>query len=206
MDATAWDAAAWDARYADHELVWSATPNRWVADELGGLPPGTALDLAAGEGRNALWLAERGWRVTAVDFSQVALDKAAAAAAARGVTLDLVTADVERWTPPPGAFDLVVVAYLQLPVDRLDAVLRRAAAALAPGGTLLVVAHDRDNLAHGHGGPQDPDVLPTVADVTAALDGLVVVRAEPVRRPVPLDDGGEAIAIDTLVRATAPGR
>lgn len=198
------DAAEWDARYAADELVWSATPNRWVAEELAELPPGRALDLAAGEGRNAIWLAERGWDVTAVDFSQVAIDKAAALAARRGVTLRLVVADVTVWTPPAAAFDAVLVAYLQLPADRFATVLRRAAAALAPGGTLLVIGHDRDNLTRGYGGPQDPVVLVTVPEVTAALDGLDIVRAEQVLRPVPLPHGGEATAVDALVRAVAP--
>ncbi|MFD0328131.1 methyltransferase domain-containing protein [Streptacidiphilus monticola] len=78
------DAEDWDRRYAAEELVWSAGPNRFVAEELAGLTPGRALDLAAGEGRNALWLAEQGWRVDAVDWSAVGLDKARRAAAARG--------------------------------------------------------------------------------------------------------------------------
>ncbi|MFL6133228.1 MAG: class I SAM-dependent methyltransferase, partial [Nocardioidaceae bacterium] len=69
------DARAWDERYAASELIWSATPNRFVEAELTSLPPGRAVDLAAGEGRNALWLADRGWHVTAVDFSLAGLDK-----------------------------------------------------------------------------------------------------------------------------------
>ncbi|HEY8339536.1 MAG TPA: methyltransferase domain-containing protein [Egibacteraceae bacterium] len=198
------DAADWDARYAAAELVWSAEPNRWVAEVLAALPPGRALDLAAGEGRNAIWLASRGWQVTAVDFSRVAIDKAAALAARQGVALDLVVADVTEWTPPAAAFDAVVIAYLQLPREPMAAVLRSAATAVAPGGTLLVVGHDRDNLDRGHGGPQDPEVLLTVPDVCAALDGLEIVRAEQVLRPVPLPDGDEATAIDTLVQAVAP--
>ncbi|HXV93953.1 MAG TPA: class I SAM-dependent methyltransferase, partial [Pseudonocardia sp.] len=93
------DAAAWDARYATTELLWTANANRWVADALTGSPPGTALDLACGEGRNAVWLAEQGWEVTGVDFSATALGKAAALAEHRGVRVTWVHADVTAWTP-----------------------------------------------------------------------------------------------------------
>ena len=196
------DGAGWDERYAAAELVWSATPNAVVARETADLPPGRALDLASGEGRNAIWLAERGWRVTAVDFSAVATERARRLAAERlGPDADrvsAVTADLMGWQPEPGAADLVVIAYLQLVADERQRALRLAATALAPGGTLLLVAHHSDNLAHGVGGPQDPAVLFTESDVVADLDGtgLVVERAERVERLV-----GDDVALDVLVRA-----
>jgi SAM-dependent methyltransferase len=198
------DAASWDARYEGRELLWSATPNRFVAEETAGLPPGRALDLAAGEGRNAVWLAEQGWAVTAVDFSPVGLAKARELAAHRGVQVEWVTADLAAWAPPPATFDLVVVAYLHAGADLLQRVLTSSAAALRPGGSVLVVGHDVDNLDRGHGGPPDPAVLYTVGDVVAALPGLEIVRAEQVHRTVELDDGGTATAVDTLVRAVRP--
>jgi 2-polyprenyl-3-methyl-5-hydroxy-6-metoxy-1,4-benzoquinol methylase len=197
------DATAWDQRYSCSELVWSGEPNRTVAAEVGGLAPGRALDLAAGEGRNAVWLAQQGWQVTAVDFSSTGLDKARRLAEQHGVHVETVTADVTGYQPEPGRYDLVVVAYLQLPAPVLAPVLAAAADALAPGGTLLLVGHDRANLAEGVGGPQDPTVLHTVADVTAALDGLRIVTAEQIRRPVQVE-GTQRFAIDTLVRATRP--
>jgi SAM-dependent methyltransferase len=191
----------WDRRYQGTELLWTAQPNRFVAAELGELPPGRALDLGAGEGRNAVWLAERGWRVTAVDFSPVALDKARGLARARGVAVDWVLADLREYRPERAAYDLVLVAYLQLfPAERA-AVLRGAAAALAPGGTLLVVGHDLTNLAEGIGGPRDPAVLYTTGSIVAELDGLTVYRAGRVRRPVDTAAGSGA-AVDTLVLAT----
>src|SRR6185503_12870846 len=104
--------------------------------------------------RNAVWLAKQGWRVTAVDLSSVGLAKARDLAAARGVEVDLVHADVLAWDPEPRAFDLVAVIYLQLPHDELAAALARAGAALASGGTLLVLGHDTTNLTDGHGGPR----------------------------------------------------
>jgi len=196
------DSSTWDARYAAApDLVWSREPNRFVVEELAGLPPGRAIDLAAGEGRNALWLAERGWRVTAVDFSGVAIDRGRRIAAEHDLSVNWVVADLTGYVPPKAAFDLVLFAYLQLPADQMADVLGRAAAALAPGGTLLLVGHDVANLTDGIGGPQDPAVLHTPESVTVALKDLRIERAETVRRPVPTDDGTKD-ALDTLVRAT----
>jgi SAM-dependent methyltransferase len=195
------DSAEWDRRYAGTELVWSAEPNRFVVAEVQDLPPGRALDLGAGEGRNAVWLASQGWQVTAVDFSAVGLDKARRLARARRVQVDWVLADVLGYQPEASAFQLVLLAYLQLAAPSLDHVLRRAATALAHGGTLLVVGHDVTNLDDGVGGPQDPAVLHTPESITRPLRRLTVQRAERVRRPVGAS-GQEAI--DTLVRAVRP--
>jgi SAM-dependent methyltransferase len=191
----------WDRRYRGTELVWTAQPNRFLVQELRGLPPGRALDLGSGEGRNAVWLAEGGWQVTAVDFSPVALDKARRLAQARRVTVHWELQDVRDYEPEPGAYNLVLVAYLHLPPVERAAVLAAAAAALAPHGTLLVIGHDLANLTQGVGGPQDPAVLYTPEAIVAELDGLTVHRAGRVRRPVDTAPvPGEAV--DTLVRAT----
>lgn len=193
----------WDERYAGDDLLWSAEPNRFLVTEVGALPPGRALDLACGEGRNAVWLAERGWHVTGVDFSQVGLDKARRLAEARGVSVQWELADVTEHAPSPESFDLVIVMYLHLPEAPRRVAFRRAAAAVAAGGTLLVVAHDITNPDDGWGGPRDPGVLYGPEAVVTNLDGLETVKAERVRRPVQTDDG-EKIAIDVLVRATRP--
>ena len=190
------DSREWDQRYAGAELVWTAQPNRFVVDELQALPPGRALDVGAGEGRNAIWLAGRGWQVTAVDFSAAGLDKGRRLAGAHGLAIDWVHADLREYQPEEGSFQLVLVAYLQLREAELDGVLRRAAAALGPGGVLLVVGHDVTNLTEGVGGPPDPAVLYTPESIKRALGGLTVLRAERVRRPV-----GTGEAVDTLVRA-----
>ena len=192
----------WNARYAQKELLWTAEPNRLFAAEVAALGPGHALDVACGEGRNAVWLAERGWHVTGVDFSDVALAKAAELAASRSAEVDWVLADVLEYQPER-SFDLVAVLYLQLPADELARALRVAASALAPGGTLIVLGHDTTNLTDGYGGPKDASVLFTPEQVVAALDRLEVDRAERVRRTVAVN-GGEAVAIDALIRARRP--
>jgi SAM-dependent methyltransferase len=193
----------WDTRYAQKGLVWGTEPNRWVAEECADLPAGRALDLACGEGRNTIWLASRGWRATGVDFSGVALQRAAELAAQVDLPGEAawVQADLLEYVPTPGSFDLVVIAYLQVPAEQRRGVVRAAADALAPGGALLVVAHDSANLSDGVGGPQDPRVLYTAADLVTDLrdrDDLEVLRAEPVLRPV--DAGGDTRhAVDALL-------
>ena len=204
------DARAWDERYAAAELVWSATPNQFVAAELAELTPGRALDLAAGEGRNALWLADRGWQVTAVDFSLVALDKGRALQErherGRDLHVDWVHADALTFEGGPVPFDLALLAYLQLAADERLTAVRRAFGSLRVGGTFFLVAHDSTNLTEGTGGPQDPSVLFTAEDVLADLDGerFEVERADRVPRIVAADDEhrGDAsrTAYDALVR------
>ena len=199
------DSNVWDERYAGDDLVWSAEPNRFLVVEVETLPPGRALDLACGEGRNAVWLAERGWNVTGVDFSKVGLDKARRLADARGVSVHWELADVTEYTPAPESFDLVIVMYLHLPEAARRVAFRHAAAAVATGGSLLVVGHDITNLSVGWGGPRDPAVLYGPEDVVADLVDLETVKAERVQRPVHTDDG-EKIAVDVLVRAKRPPR
>lgn len=202
------DRQQWDERYSGDEFEWSMHPNQFVAAELAGLPPGRALDLAAGEGRNSVWLAEQGWSVTAVDFSRVGLEKGRKLSAVRGVgdgRVDWVVADLREYEPARAAFELVLIAYLQVDAALRARVLAGAAAALVPGGTLLVVGHDLTNLTEGVGGPQSPDVLYTPEAITAELPGLRIVRAERRRRAVERD-AGPATAIDTLVRVERPAR
>jgi len=174
------DSRQWDERYRGDELVWTSTPNQFLVAEVVGLPAGRAVDLACGEGRNSIWFTEQGWEVTGVDFSPVGLAKAKQFADLWGVQVAWVESPVENWTPPSDGFDLVAMLYLQLPLPTRSAALAAAASAVAPGGTLLVVAHDVDNLTRGYGGPQNPDVLYRVSEVTeAAVDaGLTVERAE----------------------------
>lgn len=194
----------WDERYEGQELIWTAQPNRFLVSEVDAVPPGRALDVGTGEGRNAVWLATRGWRVTGVDFSAAGLGKARRLADASGVEVEWVLADLVEYEPPAGAFDLVAVLYLHLPAPQRRLVHRRSAGAVAPGGLLLVVGHDRSNLTEGHGGPQDPAILFTPEEVREDLEGLLPVeRAERVLRPVSTAEG-ERQAVDALIRARAP--
>lgn len=195
----------WNCRYQGDDLLWTDRPNRFLVAEVGGLEPGRALDLACGEGRNAVWLAGQGWQVTGVDFSQAAIEKARLLAENRGVEVDWVCADLLEHAPPPEAFELVIVFYLQLPAEGRRKIFPRAASAVAPGGTFLLVAHDSSNLERGFGGPRDPAVLYGAEGVVSVLDGFEIEQAGPVLRTVETADGPRE-AIDALVRARRPER
>jgi SAM-dependent methyltransferase len=179
---------AWEERYDQAGRVWSGRVNHWLADVAADLAPGSALDLACGEGGDALWLARRGWQVTAVDFAAAALRRGAAQAEAAGLAdrVRWVQADLGAGWQPSGRFDLVTVQFLHTPSDAArEAALRSAWAATA--GTLLVVAHDPSNLTEGSGGgPPDPAVLYGPASVLAAIGVApgdpAVVAAETRRR------------------------
>lgn len=201
-------AADWDARYASADLVWSTGPNVFVERLCAGLPPGRALDVAGGEGRNALWLADRGWEATVADFSQVALDRAAHLWDRQEQPvgrLHVRRVDVLRDSLGTREYDLAVVCYLQLPEAQRRIAHASAAAAVAPGGSLIVVAHHSDNLVEGYGGPQDSDVLYGEHDVVADLEGsgLDVLEARRAERPVSTAEGPR-IAWDALVVAARP--
>jgi SAM-dependent methyltransferase len=187
----------WDERHAAHEPIESPDPDPTLVEEIGGIAPGRALDLGAGDGRNAVWLAAHGWDVTAVDFSRVALDRGRHLADRVGVAVDWLQEDLLTWAPPPASFDLVCLFFIHLPPDERRAVYARAAAGVAPGGSLLVVAHDRTNLDRGGPAPQYPAVLFTADEIAAVLPDLVAARVDTVVRP--LDDG--RVAIDAVLRA-----
>jgi SAM-dependent methyltransferase len=190
-------AGDWDERYAERQQ-WSSEPNALIADLLAGLPPGKAVDLAAGEGRHALWLAGRGWRVTAVDFSAVGLARGQAQPGADRVTW--IPADVTTWSTAPDLLDLVLVAYLHLPEADTVAVLTRAVGWLRPGGRLLVLGHDVENIGSGVGGPQEPAILHSVGRLAPVAELLTVDRLEQVRRETPA-----GTALDTLLWGRRPG-
>lgn len=189
----------WDQRYRQKELLWSAEPNRFLVEVVSGLEPGRAYDLAGGEGRNAVWLAEQGWSVTVVDWSTVALEKGRQLAASRGVGVHFEEADLLDWVPQERV-DLVAVVYLQLPPRERHVVWRAAVDALAAGGTLAVIGHDSANLEEGYGGPQSPTVLYTADEVVEVLgDRIEVVKAQRVERPVETEDGTIRVALDNVV-------
>jgi SAM-dependent methyltransferase len=205
MNGAGMDEAGWDARYAADGRVWTTQPNVWAVETLGALAPGTALDLGTGEGRHALWLAALGWDVTAVDFSAEALRTARAvqSANAPGTTahVDWVHADLLTYTPEPGSQDAVLLMYIHLPAAERRTLVRSAARALAPGGTLLVVAHDLTNPAEGTGGPSDATVLFTAQDVAADLAGLPGVEVRLAERRPRAVEGAPRPALDAVVVA-----
>ncbi|SDN44800.1 Methyltransferase domain-containing protein [Klenkia soli] len=189
-------ATDWDARYADKQQ-WSAAPNAVVAQLCADLPPGAAVDLAAGEGRHALWLAARGWRVTAVDFSAVGLDRGRSTTHGRDVVW--AVADALAWRAADSSLDLVVVAYLHLPEPETTELLTRAVGWLRPGGRLLVLGHDVENITRGVGGPQDPAILHSVDRLAPVAALLEVDRLEQLPREV---EAGTAL--DTLLWGRRP--
>lgn len=189
------EANDWDDRYQATDRLWSAEPNTFVADRLADREPGVGLDLASGEGRNAIWLAERGWEMTAVDFSSVAIERGRKHSA----EVEFVVADVLNWQPER-SYDLVLIAYLHLVLADFEPLIRRAATWLRPGGELFMVGHDRTNIEHGVGGPQYPEVLWEIEEILPWLEGLDIVEAGVVEREVEIDHG-VALARDALIRA-----
>ncbi|MEV8016006.1 class I SAM-dependent methyltransferase [Streptomyces sp. NPDC086554] len=170
-DLTAASAAEfWDDRYRDSDRMWSGEPNASLVRETAGLTPGSALDLGCGEGGDAIWLARQGWRVTATDVSRVALDRAAGHADRAGVAerIDWQRHDLAT-SFPAGSYDLVSAHFLHSLVDMpREQILRNAAAAVAPGGVLLVVGHE--GFPSWEPGPHPEVHLPTPQEVLASLD------------------------------------
>ena len=197
------DAGTWDQRYAAVDQVWSRGPNELVERALAGLPAGEALDLACGEGRNALWLARQGWRVTAVDFSRVGLEKAARRAGAEGLEVECVVADVRDYRPTRRGFELVLIAYMHPDPSERPAVLGSAAEAVAPGGHLLVVGYDLAHQPRGRG-PSDPDRRFTPERLAGAFPRIELARCESVAFEVERDEGPEEVVI-TVACGRRPG-
>ena len=196
---------AWNERYASRGMVWGTDPNRFLAEYATGLTPRRILDLGCGQGRNAVWLATQGHRVTGIDLSPVAIEQARRLAADHAVEVTLEAADVVKsWTPPPDTFDLVVLSYLQLPPQDRRVAHDKATEAVAPGGTVWLIAHHSDNIADGVGGPQYPEVLFDEQALYADFGDLEVLRNEKVYRDVKGEDGLVRAAHDILLVATKP--
>lgn len=205
------DRHGWDERYGQSERTFPLEPNRLVAAEVDGLRPGTALDLATGEGRHAVWLASLGWRVVAVDFSLVGVRRAQARARAEGRAgrheqIAFAVADVHRLRLPPGRFDLVLASFFHPRPPERAALYRAMVRTLVPGGTLLLVSYDKANLTEGTGGPQDPELLIDPPAFAAELQGfgLAVERADTVPLRVAGPDGADIHVVDAIIRAVRP--
>jgi SAM-dependent methyltransferase len=201
------DAQHWDERYSSQERLFSGNPNGVLVTEAADLTPGRALDIGCGEGADALWLAERGWQVTAVDISQVALERAAAAGAASGADVAgrvvWTQADLTSTPPPGGSFDLVSMQYFPLPVEPDHTALRGLLEAVAPGGTLLFGSHDlADHATYRHSHPDfDPAAYYQPADVARLLgDDWAVQVNESRLRTTPPPEGTHHVH-DTVLRA-----
>jgi SAM-dependent methyltransferase len=201
------DQAYWDERYRSQDRLWSQEPNRYLVSEAAGLSPGSALDAGCGEGADALWLAGQGWTVTAVDLSSVALERAAAAAAAAGDEvagrIAWQQADLTGWDPGRDRFDLVSCQYLHLPPGQREPLFERLAASVRPGGTLLIGAHHPSDLHTTVRRPKQPELFFTGDEVAAALDPArwqIVTNAAP-ERTVTDHEGRDVTIRDTVLRA-----
>ena len=201
----------WDDRYQAAEQLFSGRPNSQLVEQTAGLRPGLALEAGSGEGADAIWLARHGWTVTAVDVSAVALQRAAAAAAAVSeqiaARISWQREDLRSWEPEPQRFDLVTAQFMYLPPGELDDLHRRLAAAVRPGGTLLLVGHHPDDW-HANVGRQGPkDMLWSAPELAASLDPaeweIVVAKAIP--RPATDLEGHPAHVQDTVLRARRRG-
>jgi len=195
----------WNTRYAEKGAAWGNGPNQFVADRLGGLSACRVLDLGSGQGRNARWLAAAGHRVTAVDISDVATAHAQEEAAAAGLNIDFVAADLATWEPEPAGYDLVLLSYIQMSEEPRRLIHAKADRALRPGGRVFIVAHHLDNLEHGIGGPQSPDRLYTERDLEGDFPGYQIDESGAVIRHVERDDM-RGDAIDVIFSATKPIR
>jgi SAM-dependent methyltransferase len=201
----------WDARYSSSDQIWSGSPNQGFVEHVSDLEPGTALDVGCGEGADAIWLASRGWRVTAVDVSPVALERAAARASEAGLEIagriSWQQADLLSWDPAPARFDLVSAQFVHLPHAERDALNRRLAAAVRPGGTLLIVGHHPSDLETTIGRWNLPGLLFTSEEVAATLDPddwEIVAVAAPERQET--DPEGRQVTIrDAVLRARRRG-
>ena len=195
----------WDDRYRSAGRLWSGQPNPQLVAQAAGLAPGRALDAGCGEGADAIWLASRGWTVTAVDVSAVALERAAAHAAAQGDEIAGRIAwrreDLLTWDPGSRRFDLVSAQFMHLPdAGSLHA---RLAAAVRPGGTLLIVAHHPDDAHVNVGRPEHLSRFPAAGQLAAALDpgDWEVLVATAIGRPATDLDGQPVTLKDTVLRA-----
>ncbi len=197
----------WDDRYRSADGLWSGQPNPQLVAQAAGLAPGEALDAGCGEGADAIWLASRGWAVTAVDVSAVALERAAARAADQGGDIaGRITwrrEDLLSWDPGPQRFDLVSAQFMHLPGPDRESLHARLAAAVRPGGTLLIVAHHPDDLHVNVGRHGPADMFPSAGQLAAALDpgDWEILVAAAVERPATDLDGQPVTVKDTVLRA-----
>ena len=185
----------WEERYGAPGFTWTGNPNAVLVEETVSLTPGRALDIGSGEGGDAIWLASNGWHVTGVDISQNALDKAAERAGEAGVDVTWELHDLLDWAPTPKSFELVTAHFMHLAEPERGVLFRSLAAAVAPGGSLLIVGHDVTG--HDEHRAHMAALMFGVGDVLAAIDGqgLNVVVAESRERAT----GGLR---DVVVRAT----
>jgi SAM-dependent methyltransferase len=174
----------WDERYGTPEYVYGTEPNEFLASVASRIPLGRVLSLADGEGRNGVFLATLGHRVTSVDASPVGLAKAGRLAAARGVTLTTIVADLAEYAIAPGGWEGIVSIFCHLPPPLRRRVHEQVVRGLAPGGMYVLEAYSVRQLQFGTGGPQNAELLLTLDAVRGELAGLEFLHAVEIEREV----------------------
>lgn len=174
----------WDERYSDADYVYGTKPNDFLVQNAGRLPRGPVLCLAEGEGRNAVWLAQQGYRVTAVDSSAVGLEKAKRLAQDRGVSLDIICTDLAHYSIDPGYWAGIVSIFAHVPADLRRSLHRDVVNGLRPGGVLILEAYTPHQLAYATGGPKTAEMTMDLARLEAELEGLVFDTAVECEREV----------------------
>lgn len=197
----AYGAEFWDNRYSTPDFVFGTEPNDFLRAIADRIPVGPVLCLAEGEGRNGVFLATRGHAVTATDLSATGLAKARALAAQRGVDLTTEVADLTSYAIAVGAWSGIVAIFMHLPPELRRAVLARAAAGLRPGGVFVMEAYTPAQLAFGTGGPKDPALTPTLAQLRAELPGLEFEIGREIEREV--HEGGGHTGRSAVVQVVA---
>jgi SAM-dependent methyltransferase len=206
-DGPVFDASFWDERYRSAQRVWSGQPNPQLVAEVAGLQPGRALDVGCGEGADAIWLARNGWEVVAVDISGVAIRRGEQhsrdtdqAAAER---IEWRQADVLAEPPEPGSYDLVTAQFMQLPPEPRTRLFISLAAAIRPGGTLLIVGHHPSDIGTGVPRPPMPELFYCADEIAGLLDDAWQVDACEARpRHAMTPDGAEVTIHDAVLVAT----
>lgn len=174
----------WDERYKGRDYAYGTVANDFLVSMADRLPGSRALCLGEGEGRNAVWLAQRGFDVTAVDSSRVGLDKALRLAVERGVKVTAVHADLADYTIEPGAWDCIVSIFCHLPPALRRRVHSNVVAGLKPGGMFLLEAYTPAQLSLGTGGPPVLEMMMDLVSLRDELTGLKFVHAAELERPV----------------------
>ncbi|MBA1147570.1 class I SAM-dependent methyltransferase [Ectothiorhodospiraceae bacterium WFHF3C12] len=167
----------WDERYSDPEYAYGTAPNDFLVQQARLIPAGPVLCLAEGEGRNAVWLAEHGHDVTAVDASRVGLEKAQRLAATRGTVIETICSDLAEYSIAPGAWAAIVSIFAHVPPDLRRATHRQVVAGLQPGGVLILEAYTPAQVSYGTGGPPSAEMMMDMAGLRTELEGLELVVA-----------------------------
>lgn len=194
----------WDQRYSEPGYTYGTTPNTFLVSVVNRIPPGRVLMLAEGEGRNAVYLASLGYRITAVDASAVGLGKALELAAERGVSLTTVVADLDRFEIEPGQWDAIVSCFCHIPSAIRIPLHRKVVNGLKPGGVFVLEGFSKEQMDYDTGGPKSLDMLMSIEELLQELAGLEIIHAATLVRDVKEGRGHTGLASVVQILAMRP--